>query len=127
MCNPPILYVEDDLISRLANCAVLRESGFMVIEAHSATEAAAVVERHRALAALVTDIDLGPGPDGFEVARWARRVNPAIPVIYISATDFQRFACEGVADARFIAKPFDSWRIVHALGATAPAGPAPIR
>jgi DNA-binding NtrC family response regulator len=124
MCSEPILFVDDDLISRLLNCAILRESGFTVMEARSFDEATRIIQRNPRLAALVTDIDLGPGGDGFEVARMARGADPALPVVYMSGTEIQRYAREGVSDSRFIPKPFDPYQIVRTLDAAARVVPA---
>ena len=115
MCNRPVLFVDDDLISRLLNCAILRESGFVVVEARSYAEACSAIERNPQLSALVTDIDLGAGPDGFEIARQARLAAPQLPVIYMSGTEHQRYDKEGVRDSCFIAKPFQPAQIVRAL------------
>ena len=122
MCSDPVLFVDDDLISRLLNCAVLRESGFNVIEARSYAEACAAIERHPRLTALVTDIQLGVGPDGFEIARRARLANPEVPVVYMSGTELRRYASEGVDNSCFIPKPFGPDQVVRALDdATPPA------
>ena len=124
MCSEPILFVDDDLISRLLNCAILRECGFTVMEAGSFDEATRIIQRNPRLAALVTDIDLGPGGDGFEVARLARGADPVLPVIYMSGTEIQRYASEGVGDSRFIPKPFEPDQIVRALDDAARVAPA---
>ena len=116
MSKQPILFVDDDLISRLLNGAILRESGFEVLEARSFAEACRVIDQHPDLLALVTDIDLGAAAgDGFEVARRARAARADVPVIYISGTEFPRYAREGVADSRFVPKPFQPSQIVRAL------------
>ena len=115
MSNDPVLFVDDDLISHLLNCAVLRESGFNVLEARSYAEACAEIERRPRLAALVTDIELGVGPDGFEIARRARLANPEVAVVYMSGTELRRYASEGVNNSRFIPKPFGPDQLVRAL------------
>ena len=124
MCNEPVLFVDDDLISRLLNCAVLRESGFNVVEAGSYAEACAEIERSPRLAALVTDIELGLGPDGFEIARRARLADPEVPVVYMSGTELSRYASEGVGNSRFIPKPFGPEQVVKALDDATPLAPA---
>ena len=115
MTKQPVLFVDDDLISRLLNGAILRDSGFEVLEAQSFAEACRAIDQHPDLLALVTDIDLGPGEDGFEVARRARAAHPGLSVVYISGTDLPRYAREGVADSRFIPKPFQPSQLVRAL------------
>jgi CheY-like chemotaxis protein len=124
MCNNPILFVDDDMISLLLNCAVLRECGFVVLEATSYSEARAVLDRQPQLLALVTDIDLGAGPDGFELARGARRIDPDLPVVYMSGSNIGRYAQEGVCGSRFIPKPLDPYQVVRALDDATPMVPA---
>jgi DNA-binding NtrC family response regulator len=115
MSRDCILYVEDDLLCSSENSEVIREGGFDVVEACCAAEAAAVIDRHDPLAALVTDIDLGEGADGFEVARHARSAYPGLPVIYVSAAAAARISLEGLKGADFIAKPFRAQQIIDAL------------
>ena len=51
--------------------------------------------------AIVTDIRLGHGPSGWEIARGAREQAPKIPVIYISAClDRANVACEALSQSR---------------------------
>jgi CheY-like chemotaxis protein len=123
MGNHPILFVDDDLISRLLNCAILRECGFCVLEASTYAEACKLVEGCPKLGALVTDIDLGGEDDGFEIARRARAVDPDLPVVYISGTELARYAHEGVKESRFVPKPFDACQIARALEDLSPVAP----
>lgn len=56
---------------------------------------------------LITDIDLGSGPTGYEVARTARAENQTLPVLYVTGTpgpNFERLAVEG---AKSLVKPFE--------------------
>ena len=119
-----ILFVEDNRISSLLNCLVLRELGYEVLEAFCAAEALEIIDKHEPLSALITDINLGTGGDGFDVARRARVAYPHLPVVYISAAAAARFAAEGVERSEFIDKPFHPERMMEALGRTMPAGAA---
>lgn len=122
MCNDPVLFVDDDLISRLLNCAVLRESGFDVVEARSTTEANRIIESRAIFTALVIDADLG-NLDGLKLARRAREVNPELAVVYMSDADLRRYAHGGVQGSCFVPRPFDPDQIVRALDETAPCLP----
>ena len=125
MIAPKILYVEDDYIISISNGATLRAFGYDVTEAFSATEAVAILLRRDDLFALVTDIDLGPGEDGFQVARRGRVAHPDLAVVFVSAMSGTRYPSEGVPDSEFIAKPFEtvliSAALRRALDARAPA------
>ena len=110
-----VLIVDDDLILNFANCETLKDSGFDAVGVHCAAAAFEAVERAAELLALVTDIDLGTGPDGFEVARRARVANPHLPVVYISGTAEARFRSEGVDRSEFLRKPVRPCEIAEAL------------
>jgi CheY-like chemotaxis protein len=124
MCNEPILFVDDDLISRLLNCAVLRESGFDVVEARSSGEASRMIESRAMFAALVIDVDIGDS-DGFRLAHRAREMNPELAVVYLAGTDLARNRHEGVQGSCFVPRPFDAEQIVRALDDSAPVLPGP--
>lgn len=70
----------------------------------------------RAYAALVVDINLGPGTTGFDVARFGRQLSPGLPVIYVSGeTSQSSFAAFGVPESRFVAKPFTAPELLEVL------------
>ena len=115
MPNGCILFVDDNFICSLENCEHLRDQGFSVLPVYSALAALEHIKRHPNLTALVTDIDLGPGDDGFAVARWARGAHPHLPVVYISGTASGRHATEGVCGSEFVTKPFNPQQIIDAL------------
>jgi DNA-binding response OmpR family regulator len=102
-----VLLVEDehDMAARLQGA--LAGAGFAVTVAHTDDEAHDCLERAgAAFAILVTDIDLGAGVTGFDIARRARQLNPGLTVIYLTgdAGDLARFGVEG---ALLFPKPFD--------------------
>ena len=61
--------------------------------------------RHR-FKAVITDIKLPDGPDGWEIARRARELVPDIPVIYITGDSTHEWSSKGVPNSVVIAKPF---------------------
>ena len=119
MLNSRVLFVDDNFVCNMDSCEYLLESGFNVVSVYCASAAFEVIEKRGVLAALVTDIDLGPGADGFDVARYARANYPALAVVYISGTAWRRYATEGVEGSQFINKPFHPRQIVEALNRAA--------
>ena len=115
MTSDPILFVDDNLVCSLENCDYLREQGLKVLAVYDAPAALEFIKRREKISALVTDIDLGPGDDGFDVARWARAAYPDVPVIFISGTAAGRHLTEGVCDSAFISKPLHPQQILDAL------------
>lgn len=111
----PVLLVDDDPIVALVTRDALEERGFEVVSADSAAEAVRIMAEPRSWSGLITDIDLGPGDDGFAVARAARERHPDLAVIFISGHEQGRYSVYGVQPSRFIAKPFDPRRVADAL------------
>ncbi len=86
MLSNTILNVDDNPVSRYARSQVLRQAGYLVLEAGTGEEAFAVVnEAHPALVLL--DVNL-PDISGFDVCRRIKAHPQAagIPVLHISAT-----------------------------------------
>lgn len=78
-----VLLVEDTLEIRQTVRRYLREMGHAVVEAETAAEAALLAKMPE-ITHVVTDIDLGRGPDGFEFATDLRAQNAAIPILVIT-------------------------------------------
>lgn len=107
----------------------LRDSGFTVIEASSGVEALAQIAAHPSIDLLLTDILLGRGPDGWEVAIAFREAAPGRPVIYTSA--FAPGEQRRVPASIYFDKPYLPSQVVHTarmLLASRPAAthPAPL-
>lgn len=110
-----VLFVDDNFICNLETREFLQAQGLSVQAAYCGAAALQMIDRREQLSALVTDIDLGKGPDGFDIARRARAVHPDLPVVFISSAMGPRVAAEGVPGAEFIAKPFHPSQVVAAL------------
>ena len=110
-----ILFVEDDFTLSLSSCEFMRDQGMRVIEAENALHAAGVIDRGGYLSGLVSDIDLGLGEDGFDVARRAREAYPGIPVVFVSGAAAARHLAEGVEGSIFIHKPYHPRQVIEAL------------
>ena len=110
-----ILFVEDDVLASASSCEFIRDRGLRALDAGCAASAAEIIDRRGYLSALVTDVDLGDGEDGFAVARRARAAYPGLPVIFVSGAPGARDAAQGVEGSVFIAKPCHPREIVEAL------------
>src|SRR6201992_3365871 len=91
-----ILLVEDSFVLNHDLCEFLHDLGYHVKPVYCVQAAFEAIERHEHLTALLTDIDLGPGPDGADVARYARAFSPALPVVFMSAASNPRHDFNGV-------------------------------
>ena len=110
-----ILFVDDNAVCVLETSSILRDLGYQVVSLYDAAGAFKALAAARPVLALVTDVDLGPGPDGFDIARAARLSYPGLPVVYISGTASARHVAEGVPGSEFVAKPYNPGDVADAL------------
>ena len=93
-----VLVVEDDPNVRMVLDELLHDQGLDVWSVGDDLSALQVLSQEAdRFSVLLTDINLGTGSDGFDLARRARSLKPGIEVIYISGfpVDPNRFAAEG--------------------------------
>jgi DNA-binding response OmpR family regulator len=111
-----VLVVDDEFLVQHLIQDVLTDSGFAVAGADDGAEAMALLERRAAeLGGLVTDVNLGPGPSGWDVAHRARELNPTLPVIYVTGDSGHEWSACGVPNSVLVHKPFAGAEIVVAL------------
>ena len=109
-----MLVVEDEPRVAATVEYLLGEEGFDVALADDGAAALHALEGSP-YAALLTDVRLGPGPDGWAVAREARARAPALPVIYMTADSAADWAGSGVAGSLLLQKPFTPRQMLRAL------------
>ncbi len=107
MSDPPIrlLFVEDDAAIAQGLCYALEQDGYAVT--HAATAAAACAALPAGFDLLLLDVTL-PDGSGFDVLRAARRLDPQVPAVFLTARDDEGNTVLGLdlgADD-YIAKPF---------------------
>ena len=111
-----LFLVEDDALIRDLLEASLTEAGFEVVEVSCGTKALAHFDADAArFRAVITDIRLGAGPDGWAVARRARELVPTMPVVYMSGDSSPEWSSKGVPNSLMVAKPFAPARIITAV------------
>lgn len=111
-----VLLVEDDGIIRDSVQTSLEDAGVAVVTAGHGGDAIVILDGgDSSVTALVTDVRLGEGPDGWAVARYARKVRPELPVIYLSGQSASEWPSEGVPNSIFLQKPFGPGQIVKAV------------
>jgi len=101
-----LLVVEDDFLVRLTMADALTDGGFEVIEAGDAREALGMICERNDISAMLTDINLPGGEDGFALARAVRVIRPDLPVVYASGRYTAAETGKSVDGSRFLAKPF---------------------
>lgn len=99
-----ILLVDDDDAVRDVTASMLRDSGYVVVEAGSGGAALEVVESGIALDLVLLDFAM-PGMNGAELARQVKRRRPGLPFMFVTGFAHQP-ALAGVSDAFIVRKPF---------------------
>jgi DNA-binding response OmpR family regulator len=123
---PVILIVEDDQAMQGIIEDALSEAGFEVAIAASGDEAITSLNGDGSrYQALVTDIGLPGGFDGWEVGRRAREINPDFPVVYMSGAHAEVWASQGVPNSIMLAKPFAPAQLVTAVSQLLNTGSPP--
>lgn len=112
--SPVVLLVEDEALLMIEAESILKDAGFDVRTATSGALALSEVERGEANG-LVTDVNLGTGPCGWEVARRGREINPQLPVVYMSGESSAQWASQGVPNSVMLTKPFAASQLVTAI------------
>ena len=114
-----VLVVEDEQLLRDLVEPALADAGYSVLLAHNGSEALKYLEEREseeaALRALVTDVQLGPGPSGWEIAKRARELHPEIPVVYVTGAAAAEWSSKGVPNSLIIQKPFAPAQVVTAV------------
>ena len=101
-----VLLIEDDALVRSMLSETLDGDGFEVDGLANAEDALILLGAGQVPDVLVTDVNLGPGLDGFDLADLARQRHPDVEVILISGTtpDLARRAAR--RHEHFLQKPF---------------------
>jgi DNA-binding response OmpR family regulator len=123
---PVILVIEDDEAIQGIVEDALSEGGFESAIVASGEEAVTLlIGKQISYRALVTDINLMGRLDGWEVARSAREIDPAFPVVYMSGAHADEWASKGLPNSIMLAKPFAPAQLVTAVSQLLNAGNPP--
>lgn len=110
-----ILVVDDDGVIRLSLCEILRNNGFLSLDASTGKEAIELFKKE-APEAVLLDLKL-PGMDGIEVLQEFKKIDPDIPIIIITAYNDIEIAVEAIKSGAydFIMKPPKFDRLIFTL------------
>ena len=111
-----ILLVEDEPLLRDMMQMILEEAGHAVLAAEDGEIALDLLQEYDGrIEALVTDIKLPRGPNGWEIARRARTRSSGMHVIYMTGESEHEWGIHGVPRGRMLQKPFSPPRVVSEL------------
>jgi DNA-binding NtrC family response regulator len=104
-----ILVVDDDSDLRLTLCEYLESRNFTVSSARNGSEAVALLQsRKHNFDIIFTDLMMPPGPDGMEVLKAAKQLNPLSYVVVMTGYSSIETAIESIRCGAFdyLTKPF---------------------
>ena len=112
-----ILIVEDEALVRLDAADYLREGGFRVQEATTASDAMESLQSKFIVDLLFTDINLGKGMNGIELALWSVANLPRIKILVTTGDTLKSVFPEVLG--KILLKPYATSdlleRVQHAL------------
>lgn len=74
---------------------------------------------------LLTDINLGDGISGWELARQIREITPGFPVVYMTSASAPDWQSQGVDGSVLIQKPFAPAQLAAAVSQLLDTGASP--
>src|SRR5207237_8846955 len=104
-----ILVVDDDSDLRLTLCEYLETRNFTVSSARNGAEAISLLQSRKFTFDIIfTDLVMPPGPDGMEVLKVARQLNPFSHVVVMSGYSAIETAIESIRGGAcdYLTKPF---------------------
>ena len=120
---PTILVVEDDPLLQGIVEDALDEGGFKFTTVGSAEEAVTLLKgKKTTYSALVTDINLRGAMDGWEIARIAREIDAAFPILYMTGAAGEEWPSKGVPNSILLIKPFAPAQLLTAVSHLLNAG-----
>jgi CheY-like chemotaxis protein len=111
-----VLIVEDEFLLRANAVEFMEHSGFTVYEASNADEAIKLLETHRDIRAVFTDIHMPGTMDGLKLAHYVRGRWPPVKLIITSGYARPPIGDMPVGSA-FVAKPYRLERVADNLRA----------
>ena len=111
MSSPCILVVDDEPMIRRLIRTLLENSGFAVLDAGNGNDALTLFHVHHDTIGLVLTDVLMPHMNGAALVNHLRQIDPAVPVLFISAyCDTVR---EAMSNIECLPKPFTPDELVH--------------
>jgi DNA-binding response OmpR family regulator len=116
-----VLLIEDDPQLRGNFVEMLHDGGFDVDGLANAEDALVLLGAGQIPDVLVTDINLGLGLDGIELANMARAKHPEVGVVFITGgpIDQQRYRLR--EHEQFLQKPFSYAELIRSIQGTSAA------
>ena len=92
MALAKVLVVEDDHFIRSTLSTLLSHKAFEVVGSVATAQEAMAIQQKSNPHVVISDLDLGPGPNGIDIVTALRRVSPTIGVIILTSYSDPRLA-----------------------------------
>jgi CheY-like chemotaxis protein len=108
-----VLVVEDEVLVRLDTADMLREAGYLVLEAANADEAKSLLKTFPEIALVFSDIQMPGSMDGEEFASFVRANHPDVHIMLTSGAVGRTEADPAIP---FFPKPYQPTDVVKRIG-----------
>lgn len=119
-----VLLIDDDQMVRQTLADTLADEGIEVYGLANAEDALVLLGAGQVPDVLVSDIDLGPGLSGIDLAAIARERHPAVEVVLIGGKPPDPGQISADRHERFLQKPFAAAALAGAIRAATAASAA---
>ncbi|HEY0527007.1 MAG TPA: response regulator [Stellaceae bacterium] len=120
--KPRVLVVDDDKDVLALAATVLKDCGYEVLQCHDGRQALDVLRiRHDAIDLLFTDVVM-PGMNGFDLADAAKRICPALKVLYTTGFASVPMPLAAKRHGKIIPKPWRPDDLCRQIEATLEGG-----
>ncbi len=121
-----VLVVDDEALICSFIEDALCDGGFEACSVHSGEVALSTFRDGReGCRALLTDVNLGSGISGWELARQIREITPGFPVIYMTSASAPDWKSQSVDGSVLIEKPFTPAQLAAAVSQLLDTGLSP--
>jgi DNA-binding NarL/FixJ family response regulator len=87
-----LLVIEDDHFIRSTLSSLLSHKAFEVVGSVASAQEALIIQKQHNPHVVISDLDLGPGPNGIDIVTVMRRHNPTLGVIFLTSYSDPRLA-----------------------------------
>jgi PAS domain S-box-containing protein len=112
-----VLVVEDEADVRAVAIAFLRSLGYATLDAGDAAQALELLQRHPEISLLFSDVVLGSGMTGNELARAAIRLRPGLPALLASGYEHSAVKDADAPKFPLLRKPYQREQLAAAIRA----------
>ena len=116
MEEPLLLLVEDESLVLIVAQEALEAGGYAVLVATHGNDALiALDDPSVTFSGLLTDVCLGNGPDGWDIARHARKLRADLPIVYMTGDSAAEWPIQGVPNSVLVQKPYAPAQLLTAI------------